>query len=235
MDFDLNQGPLSRYLPSCLRQLRASAILCFCGFAILSLVACKGSSSKHPDASAPCKKLEERSWSLKVYVQPGKRMNLDADNQPLDTRLRLYQVSKANAAASITDPRQLWGLEGEAFGKDTLKMHAEIVYIARPFLLPLALEAETTHLVAAALLREATSRDFLVELELPPHYAKDRCADEASQVRDPCVFVLIEENRIFAGYSPPHRFNVNGIGLDQCPSVSELFRTPKPRTKSQGA
>lgn len=198
------------------------------GCIILALAAssgCRSKGTQNPQEAQDCERVESPSWPLRVFLQPSQSMNPDANGNPLDTQLRFFQVSQSKTAMAVTSVTQLWDEKAatEIFGDTLLKQDDQIAYIGRPYAFELQLDPASTHLLAAGLLRNTSGQDFMRELALPINYTKNKCVSEASKAPPPCLFVLVEDRRVLVSYTPPIRFSVRGIPVEQCPTKTELF------------
>lgn len=184
---------------------------------------CKGKSTTSPDAHPGCERVKDPTWKIRVFLQPSTKMNPDAQGNPLDTQIRLHQVTRAKAAASATNVSELWK-DGASLLADALaKTDEQTAYIGRPHSFVIERAPETSHLLAVGLLRDASGQGFMQELKLPVNYTKGQCSVKAQDAPDPCLFVLVEDRRIRASFTPPPRFQRSAVPLHECPSYSELF------------
>lgn len=200
--------------------------------AVACLPACKGNSTTSPDKHPGCDRVKDPSWKIRVFLQPGKNMNPDSQGDPLDTQIRLHQVKQPKSADAITNVSELWSESGKLLGDALAKTDEQIAYIGRPHSFVIERALETSHLLAVGLLRDASGQGFMQEIRLPVDYTKGECEIQAKEAPPPCLFILVEAQRIRASFTPPPRFKRSSVPLNECPSYGELF--PNEPTKRNG-
>lgn len=196
--------------------------------------ACKGKPTAAPDAHPGCERVEDPEWKIRVFLQPGTKMNPDANGNPLDTQVRLHQVKQPKAAAAITSVSELWSENGKVLADALAKTDEQTAYIGRPHSFFIERAPDTTHLLTVGLLRDASGQGFMQEIKLPVNYTKGSCKVRAQSAAAPCLFILVEDTRIRASFTPPPRFQRTLVPLQECPKYSELFPQDAKNSNDRG-
>ena len=146
-------------------------------------------------------------------------MNSDNDGNPLDTVVRIYQLSGTSRANSL-DFNELWQTGKDALGDEFVSETEQTIIAGRPFSTTIAPDKQATHVLVAALLRRPVSNTWYRLYEIPKHHGEAACDSGEENYPDPCFFAVIDANQVDGGLTPPASFDRSQIQLACAPLSS---------------
>jgi type VI secretion system protein VasD len=177
---------------------------------------------------------DDKTFVVRVLIQPTDQLNPDDEDNPLPTVVRVYQLS-GDTSLQMIDFKQVWEEGGKvAFGDEYISEEELTIYPERPDMLEIEPDAKASHFLAVAIFREPMGQSWYRVWEVPKYHGHSVCAAErkGKPLPDPCFFVYLDRNQADGGHTAPAGFDKSKAGVE-CPGPPLKTPPPEPVDKKK--
>ncbi|MCA9654844.1 MAG: type VI secretion system lipoprotein TssJ [Myxococcales bacterium] len=219
--------PLAMHLHS---QLVLGALLA------TSVVACKPKDEPTCDPGSV-------DWKLQLAIQSTKNINPTDDGESLPTVVRVFQL-RGELAIDSLDFDKVWAAEEvDELGESFIRMEELTMFPDKNEVRAIPVEAEATHVVAAALVRKPAATSWFTSYEIPVQHPQVVCAKAPVNkvYPNPCFYMLLDRNVLDGGATPPAGYQVDGklqcapLGVAPVPDEDDKTKRKRERREKRKA